>query len=115
MSDKNVRKQVVADLDQGLEDMNVEFAGAGYSNEVIAVISKLVRKAVAEQLEEITEQYLTEKEVSERLKITIRTLQAWRQSGLKGPSYCKFGSAERYPLSSVLEYEHKQMRQHTSQ
>ena len=78
-------------------------------------LSKLIREIVADELTDQMEEYLTEKEVSKRLRIKVKTLQSWRQSGLKGPKYCKFGSAVRYPLSSVIAYEHQQIRQHTSQ
>ncbi|NOX50528.1 MAG: helix-turn-helix domain-containing protein [Gammaproteobacteria bacterium] len=40
-------------------------------------------------------QLMTEAEVAEILRISVRTLQAWRVSG-DGPRYSKIGRAVRY-------------------
>ena len=47
---------------------------------------------------------LTEKQLADRLGLSIRTLQAWRREG-NGLSYLKIGSAVRYPLSVVELFE----------
>lgn len=43
---------------------------------------------------------LTEKEAAERLGLSVRTLQAWRQRGL-GPEYVKLSRAIRYRPESL--------------
>lgn len=47
---------------------------------------------------------LTERELAERLGLSVRTLQSWRRDG-NGLSYLKIGSAIRYPLAVVEQFE----------
>jgi hypothetical protein len=47
---------------------------------------------------------LTERELAERLGLSVRTLQSWRREG-NGLNYLKIGSAIRYPLSVVEQFE----------
>ncbi len=48
---------------------------------------------------------LTETELSERWKMSIRTLQFWRYRKT-GPKYIKIhGRAVRYPMDAILAYE----------
>lgn len=50
------------------------------------------------------EQYLTEDEVAERLRIKVSTLKNWRHKGI-GPRVTKVGAwAVRYKLSDVLAF-----------
>lgn len=51
-----------------------------------------------------SEQYLTERELAERWRITVKALQQWRLLR-EGPTYCKLGRSVRYPLSEVLRFE----------
>ncbi len=45
-------------------------------------------------------QLMTEAEVAETLRISVRTLQAWRVSG-NGPRYAKIGRSVRYRRSDI--------------
>ncbi len=45
---------------------------------------------------------LTEKEAAERLKVSQRTLQSWRQRGI-GPAYTKLGAGTRAPVRYVSD------------
>jgi hypothetical protein len=48
---------------------------------------------------------LTEQELAERWRMSIRTLQGWRQRKT-GPKFIKIrGQAVRYPMDDVLTYE----------
>jgi hypothetical protein len=48
---------------------------------------------------------LTEQELAERWRMSIRTLQGWRQRKT-GPNFIKIrGQAVRYPMGDVLDYE----------
>ncbi|WP_447974624.1 helix-turn-helix transcriptional regulator [Nitrospira sp. Kam-Ns4a] len=52
----------------------------------------------------ITEMYLDEQQVAEMLRISRRTLQAWRLRG-GGPPYVKIGSRMvRYRETEVLQW-----------
>lgn len=57
--------------------------------------------------------YLTEKEVAQRLSISVKWLQKMRLSG-GGIPFCKFGSAVRYALQHVQEFEGAALRSSTS-
>ncbi|MGN6670654.1 MAG: helix-turn-helix transcriptional regulator [Candidatus Nucleicultricaceae bacterium] len=46
--------------------------------------------------------YLTEKQVSELLQISLSTLRKWRVLG-KGPKYIKIGRLVRYPEKQFKE------------
>ena len=50
-----------------------------------------------------TNQILTEKEVSELLKISVKTLQSWRHQSKNLP-YFKIGRTVKYKLSDIREY-----------
>ncbi|MDI1277297.1 helix-turn-helix domain-containing protein [Methylobacter sp.] len=47
---------------------------------------------------------LTEAQLAERWNISRKTLQAWRLKG-GGPEYVKIGSAIRYMMRAVNQYE----------
>lgn len=52
-----------------------------------------------------TQNELTEKEVAEMLRITVRTLQIWRSQG-KAPKHYRFGyKGVRYLLEDVLKWK----------
>ena len=46
---------------------------------------------------------LTEKQLSEILKVSVRTLQAQRQKGF-GIPYCKIGRSVRYDMDAIQQY-----------
>jgi excisionase family DNA binding protein len=46
---------------------------------------------------------LTEREVAERLGLSVATLRAWRHRG-KGPRYLRLGRSVRYLPSDVAEF-----------
>ncbi|MHA7661858.1 helix-turn-helix transcriptional regulator [Mycolicibacterium sp. HS_4_1] len=55
-----------------------------------------------------TEDYwLTRLEVSERLRLPVKTLAVWASQGT-GPRYARFGRHCRYRLSDVIAWEEKQ-------
>lgn len=56
---------------------------------------------------------LTEQELAERWNMSPRSLQQWRLRG-QGPRYLKLGTAVRYPLEWVEEFEAENARSHTS-
>lgn len=70
-------------------------------------IDRLVQEILNKRARAVAEQYLTEKEVAERLRITPKALQAWRHRGSRDLKFCRFGSVVRYPLSAVIEFEQK--------
>jgi predicted DNA-binding transcriptional regulator AlpA len=49
------------------------------------------------------EDYLTEREVAEKWRITRRTLQRWRAAGT-GPRYVKIEGSIRYCKAGLREY-----------
>jgi len=53
-------------------------------------------------------QNLTEKEAAQLLRVSVRTVQDWRQRGC-GPSYLKLGKAVRYPTEQVEAYMAKSL------
>lgn len=57
--------------------------------------------------------WLTEAQTAERLNLSKKWLQAQRLKG-GGIRYAKFGSAVRYSLADIEEYEAKCLRLHTS-
>lgn len=57
--------------------------------------------------------YLTEKQVADRLNLSVKWLQKMRLIG-NGIPYCKFGRAVRYPVASVMEFELQARRTSTS-
>ncbi len=48
--------------------------------------------------------HLNESELSDRLRLSVRTLQRWRWSG-RGPAYLKLGGRVVYRLVDVEEWE----------
>lgn len=46
---------------------------------------------------------LTEREVAERLGLSVATLRAWRHRG-KGPRYVRFGRAVRYLTADLDDF-----------
>jgi len=50
---------------------------------------------------------LNERELADRLGLTTKCLQTWRQSG-KGPAYLKLSRAVRYSEAAVDEWLTKQ-------
>lgn len=58
--------------------------------------------------------YVDEFAVAERWSISVRTLRKWRLIG-KGPKLRKFGSAVRYDLADLEEYEAAAARSSTSE
>lgn len=58
--------------------------------------------------------YLTEAELAERWRISVRTLQKKRLEGGFVP-YRKFGSAVRYKLEEVVAFETACLRSSTSE
>lgn len=49
-------------------------------------------------------QFLREKELAERWKVSLRTLQRWRAEG-SGPAYISIGGTIRYLMEDVRAYE----------
>lgn len=50
------------------------------------------------------DRHLTEHELAERLRLSVRTLQRWRWQG-KGPAYLKLGRRVVYRLADVEAWE----------
>jgi len=59
--------------------------------------------------------HLTQKEVADRLRISPRTLERWRQTNEVHLPYLKCGSKVRYRVVDVEEFERRHLREHTSQ
>jgi hypothetical protein len=57
--------------------------------------------------------YLNEKQLAQRLNMSLKWVQAKRWQG-GGVEYCKFGNSVRYPLDEVERYEREQRRNNTS-
>jgi excisionase family DNA binding protein len=58
--------------------------------------------------------YFTEAELAERLAVSVKVLQKWRQTAEVVIPYAKFGSLVRYPRTDVLAWEAAAMRSSTS-
>lgn len=54
--------------------------------------------------------HLLEDELSERLRISVRTLQRWRWKG-KGPNYLKLGGRVVYRISDVEAWEERSLKE----
>lgn len=52
--------------------------------------------------------WLTREELSERLRIPVKTLAQWAHLG-KGPRYARFGKYARYRLDDVMAWEQEQL------
>jgi predicted site-specific integrase-resolvase len=48
--------------------------------------------------------FLLERELAQRWRISVRSLQRWRQEG-SGPTWLKIQGRVIYPLSEVLDWE----------
>lgn len=59
--------------------------------------------------------HMTQREVADRLKISPRTLERWRVTGEVQLKFIKCGSAVRYRVVDVEEFEERQLRAHTGQ
>lgn len=46
----------------------------------------------------------TEKELAERLSVSTKTLQAWRQQG-KPPAFMKINRSVRYSIADIEKFE----------
>lgn len=56
------------------------------------------------------DQWLTRREVSERLRIPEKTIAQWASvRPRKGPPYALFGRHARYRLSDVIDWENAQL------
>lgn len=55
----------------------------------------------------MSERYLTEIEVAERMQISLKTLRRWRLER-RGPAYRKFGSLVRYGEEELMQWEQTQ-------
>ncbi|RYD93805.1 MAG: DNA-binding protein [Sphingobacteriales bacterium] len=61
----------------------------------------------------ILKAYFSERELAEYLAVSVKWLQKMRVAG-GGIPFVKFGSAVRYPLEQVHEYERERLRLSTS-
>ena len=66
-----------------------------------------------QQSSSISECLLNEQEVSDLIKIKLKTLQAWRVRG-GGPKFLKLGRCVRYRPGDLQEFIEKQTRNSTS-
>ncbi len=57
--------------------------------------------------------YMTEADLSDRWRISKKTLANWRSAGL-GPLHIKLNGAVRYRLTDILAYEQSNTRRSTS-
>jgi hypothetical protein len=57
--------------------------------------------------------YLNERELAERLNVSVKWLQKMRLSG-GGIPYTKFGCAVRYPIRAIEKFEAEALRHSTS-
>lgn len=55
-----------------------------------------------------SDRLLTQEELAERWKVTIRHLQIMRKAG-EGPKHFPMGNSPRYPLSEVVKYEQSKL------
>jgi DNA-binding transcriptional MerR regulator len=57
--------------------------------------------------------FLTERETADLLRVSVRTLQRWRLTGL-GPRFCAFGGRRLYARKDILTWCEAQRRTSTS-
>ena len=57
---------------------------------------------------------ISEKEVSAKLCISTKTLQAWRWKGI-GPIYVKIGRSVRYRQEDISEFIQKNLHESTTE
>jgi Helix-turn-helix domain len=50
------------------------------------------------------ERMLTQRELADRWRCSLRTLQRWRSLG-GGPGFVRLGGSIRYPIADVLSFE----------
>jgi hypothetical protein len=72
------------------------------------------KEMAAAMLVRLHDRHLTERAAAERLGITPKALQNWRQKG-GGPRYRKFGSNIRYALSDLIAFEDAASRTSTAE
>ena len=66
---------------------------------------RATQEQTVRDIPEIKLALLTEQELAERWRMSIRTLQGWRYRNT-GPKFIKIrGQAVRYPMDDVLAYE----------
>ncbi|MBR0648734.1 helix-turn-helix domain-containing protein [Roseomonas terrae] len=53
--------------------------------------------------------HLQQKDLAERWRVSLRTLERWRWLGI-GPAYIKIGSRVVYRLEDIEAYEAEQLR-----
>jgi predicted DNA-binding transcriptional regulator AlpA len=61
----------------------------------------------------LVEELFIERDVSDRLHLSMKTLRNWRVRG-EGPKFFKIGRLVRYRLSDVLAWEEASLRSSTS-
>lgn len=59
------------------------------------------------------QQFLTERETADLLRVSARTLQRWRLTG-DGPPFCAFGGRRLYARGDVMSWAKTQRRRSTS-
>ncbi len=57
--------------------------------------------------------HYTEKDLAERLNVSVKTVQKWRQTG-EGPEYIKLNRSVRYPFQGILKYELEHLKRSTA-
>ena len=57
--------------------------------------------------------FLTEKQVSEQLKVSVSWLRKCRLTGIGGPPFRKFGTLVRYEEKDLMEWAEGQKREST--
>ena len=60
------------------------------------------------------ESYLTERETAAQLRVSMRTLQRWRQEG-SGPPYFRFNGRVAYGRQRNRQWADEQLRHSTSE
>ena len=64
---------------------------------------------------EYSDEYYTEREAAELLKLSCRTLQRWRQEGVQGLPFRRFGGLVRYARSDIESWAANRSFDSTSQ
>jgi len=62
------------------------------------------RVRVTAMLENITDRWISRRELAERYGVPVKTPAEWASKGT-GPRYAKFGRHVRYRLSDVIDWE----------
>lgn len=58
----------------------------------------------------MTSPYLTPKEVASYYKVSMATVQSWRDKGV-GPGWVKVEGGIRYPISEIERYDNERAEQ----